>query len=65
MLIETSDMRLVDRRLQPSTRAERIWTRFAVLSLFILIIILERSCFVNYDVKTILTWLHSMSIVEL
>ena len=42
MLIETSAMRLVDRRLQPSTRAERIWTRFAVLSLFILTIILER-----------------------
>ena len=41
MLIDTSAMRLVARRLLPSTNAETIWTRLAVFNLFITVIILR------------------------
>ena len=40
-------MRMVDRRLQPSTNAATIWTRFDVWSLFILNIMLDQLRYVN------------------
>src|SRR5437870_13442563 len=45
-------MRLVLRRLFPSTSALTIWTRFAVLSLFILNIMLEHWT----DINEIIQW---------
>ena len=47
VLIETPVMRVVDRREFPSTRAEMIATRLAVLSLFMPPTILDRSSIFN------------------
>ena len=47
MLMETPVMRVVDRKLLPSTRAEMMAVRFAVLSLFIPPTIIDRSIIVK------------------
>jgi hypothetical protein len=49
VLIDTPTTREIDRMEEPSTSMERIWTRFARGSLFILNIMLIRPCFVKHS----------------